>query len=101
MSKPRRIKVANLPPRFPAWPTAIIALVLDRFHVPGMLEGAVWTLVALWWVAALVAVWQYEPVDVLAEKRVEVTNIFSGEPSPEAQRFIARALAEHQRRGGR
>jgi tryptophan-rich sensory protein len=69
VNKPRCIRLSNLPPRLPAWPTATIALILDRFHPPGVVEGVVWTLVAIWWALALTAVWRYEPVDVIGERR--------------------------------
>lgn len=96
MNRVRCIKQSNLPPRLPILSTAVIWLLVDRYDVPGAWRGVIWTLWAIWWALVCAAVWFYEPVDVLAEQKRDL----SIEPiSPDAVKFVARAFNEAKKRG--
>jgi hypothetical protein len=68
VQKMRCISKGNLPPRLPVAGTMALWLLLDRYDVPALWRGVVWTVAALYWILVAVAWCLYEPVDVLAKK---------------------------------
>lgn len=53
MKTKKVIDYRYLPTQFPLSQTAVLWLLLDRFHVHGWLLGAIWTVAAISWAAVL------------------------------------------------
>lgn len=66
MKRNRAIASKNLPPRLPLFSTAVLWLLLDRLSLDGFWLGAIWAIWGLYVLLVLVAIWLYEPVDVVA-----------------------------------
>lgn len=49
----RYLATGSRSPWPPATATAVVWLILDRFHVPGWAWGVFWTLTALIWIASI------------------------------------------------
>lgn len=54
----------NLPVKLPVFPTATAWLLLDRFQAPGWVQGCVYTLFGLIWLASIIAVWKQQPTNI-------------------------------------
>jgi hypothetical protein len=70
MEHQKVISVKNLPTRAPTTVTVLAALVLDRLKAPGWVAGAVWTVIAILWIATVVA-WLREDYVELKELQKE------------------------------
>ena len=68
MIRKKVIAQSNLPSRLPLNTTILFWLLLDRLNAPGWAWGALFTVVGLAWVAALIAMWKNEDVDLFAEQ---------------------------------
>jgi hypothetical protein len=62
--KNKVIHFKSLPTRWPITKTAVVWLLLDRFHPAGWVRGVVWTLVALIWVLAAMGRYHEEYVEL-------------------------------------
>jgi len=51
--KKRVIAYSSLPTRLPMWPTIVLYLLLEHLQASGLVQGIVYTLLALWWIGAL------------------------------------------------
>jgi hypothetical protein len=69
MKQVKRISMANEAPRLPLTFTVAWWLLLDRLQPPGWVWGASGVVIVLLWVMGALAIWQFEPVDVLKELR--------------------------------
>lgn len=54
----------NLPARMPVNFTLIVLLLNDRFNTPGWLQGVNWTIVALLWICAIIAIVKEDDTDI-------------------------------------
>lgn len=68
MKKQKVISPKSLPARLPIWQTAVVWLLLDRFHAPGWVQGAVWMLIGVFWVLSAVSVFYLETRVDISEK---------------------------------
>ena len=50
------VRIKDLPTRTPTLLAAVVWLYMDRFNAPGWLHGIVWTLLGVWWIAAVITV---------------------------------------------
>lgn len=57
----------NLPTTFPFVGTAVIYLLLDKWHVPGWVWGVVGTLVVIRWSIAIAMAFVQKQTDIFAE----------------------------------
>jgi hypothetical protein len=64
MKKPKVIASKQLPSRLPTVATIAWFLLLDRFHAPGWLWGAMGVLFAIFWGGAIYAMYVQEPVEL-------------------------------------
>lgn len=55
---------ANLPTRLPFLTTAVAWLLMDRFGASDTVQGVVWTVLAILWIASVISVFQQEPVRI-------------------------------------
>ncbi len=62
-AKKKVIAYKYLPTRFPISITLLTWLVLDRLHAPGIAQGVAWTLIGLFWIAAIVGVIQEDTAE--------------------------------------
>jgi hypothetical protein len=62
------IHAKNLAAHWPTGGTAIVWLLLDRFHPPGWFQGFAWTMMALVWIAVGYGVFTNDPVDIFKDK---------------------------------
>ena len=51
--KKRVIAPSSLPTKIPLWPTIVLYLLLEHQQASGVVQGVVYTLLALWWVEAI------------------------------------------------
>jgi len=65
----------SLPSRTPGIPTAVIFLLLDRFHAAGWLWGVAFSVIGLLWIAVVVSIFQ--------EKKISIEQIITGIAEPE------------------
>lgn len=63
MDKTPVIRAKNLPTRWPIFPTAVLYLLLDRFHAPGYAWGIAGTCAAIIWIAVIVAQFTETPAE--------------------------------------
>lgn len=65
MKTPKYIKASNLPPRLSiVWPL-VWWLILERFNAPGWVYGALYTVIAVVFIAECIRLWTGESVDLL------------------------------------
>ena len=57
MKRRKVVDGSQLPAKLPLTWTIATWLLLDHFHVPGWMWGVYWTLVAIVWFIAALAVW--------------------------------------------
>jgi len=69
MKKTKTIKRANLPAKPPFGMTVLAYLLMDKFQVGGIVQGVVWTLVVLLWIALIVAIWNEDDIDIFDKPR--------------------------------
>ena len=62
--KKRVVAPSSLPTRIPLWPTIVIYLLLEKLQATGLVQGIVYTLLALWWIYAIVSLNEEERRDV-------------------------------------
>jgi hypothetical protein len=62
MKRPKVIKLNQLPARLPFIPTIAWGLLLDRFHAPGWLWGAIGVLFLVFWIIAIIAMCIQDPI---------------------------------------
>lgn len=60
---------ANLPARAPVLTTVLSWLLLDRIAPPGWVNGAVWTFVALLWLAFIFNLADEHVVDLFKDRK--------------------------------
>ena len=51
--KKRVIAPSSLPTKIPLWPTIVLYLLLEHQQASGVVQGVVYTLLAIWWVVAI------------------------------------------------
>lgn len=62
--KKRVVAPSSLPTRIPLWPTIVIYLLLEKLQATGVVQGIVYTLLALWWIGAFASMYHEERHDV-------------------------------------
>ena len=62
--KKRVVAPSSLPTRIPLWPTIVIYLLLEKLQATGLVQGIVYTLLALWWIGAIASMYHEERRDV-------------------------------------
>lgn len=69
MKTPKYLKASNLPPRISfVWPM-VWWLILERFNAPGWVYGALYTVIAVVFVAECIRLWTGEAVDLLGNDK--------------------------------
>ena len=51
--KKRVIAPSSLPTKIPLWPTIVLYLLLEHQQASDVVQGVVYTLLAIWWVVAI------------------------------------------------
>lgn len=70
MAEPRRvISAKNLPMRMPLWPTLTLWLLLDRWHSPAWVWGALGAFIVFVWAIWLFDVNHRLDIDLLSNQR--------------------------------
>jgi hypothetical protein len=69
MKKIQVIKRSNLPAKPPYALTTIAYLLMDKFQASGMVQGAVWTLIILLWIAVIYSMFTCDEVDLFENKK--------------------------------
>lgn len=64
MKHTKVIKLNQLPSRLPIVQTIAWGLLLDRFHAPAWLWGAMGVLFLIVWIGAIVAMWTETPIEL-------------------------------------
>ena len=62
--KKRVVAPSSLPTRIPLWPTIVLYLLLEHLQASGLVQGIVYTLLALWWIGALTSMYGEDRRDV-------------------------------------
>jgi len=57
----------TLPPRLPITSTAVVWLLLDYTNAVGWVQGVIWTLVGIWWIAVVVALFKVTTINPFEE----------------------------------
>lgn len=63
----KTIKYSNIPTSLPLTPTATLYLLMDKFHSPQWLWGAIGLLVLVVWISAIYNIATEESVDVISK----------------------------------
>jgi len=71
MKKTPVLSFTSLPSRFPITGTAVVYLLLDKFHASGWVQGAAWTVVGALWIGVFVS--------VFTEQKVELKDLMKDE----------------------
>ena len=61
--KKRVVAPSSLPTRISLWPTIVIYLLLEKLQATGVVQGIVYTLLALWWIGAFASMYHEERRD--------------------------------------
>jgi hypothetical protein len=70
MKKTKTIKRTNLPARMPWGMTALAYLLMDKFQISGIIQGVIWTLIVLFWLAVIVSIWNEDDIDIFDKPKV-------------------------------
>jgi len=70
MKKTPVLSFTSLPSRFPITGTAVVYLLLDKFHASGWVQGAAWTVVGIVWIAV--------GVSLFTERKVSLEELMKG-----------------------
>lgn len=57
----------NLPARPPVLLTAVVYLFLDKFQASGVVWGVVFTILALFWIAWIIALFKEEDINIFEQ----------------------------------